>query len=277
MVNTVRGKNVNTARPKAVVNVVQGNNVNVVKALACWIQVSDGLGPQKKLIFLSNVQEYEGLDEGYVAFGGNPKGKKIIGKRTPTLSFMRPFGYPITILNTIDHLGKFDGKADEGFFIRRIVEENLHIRFGESTPNVVGDKTCQNYILLPLWPADPPFSQDPKSPQDDVSKPLSDDEKKVNEDLRKECKSIDQEKDDNGNSTNNVNAASINEANAIGGITSIELPDDPNMPALEDISMFDLSRDNEDVGAEADIIWIQHSKSVLFQLQEFIKIILSIK
>nr|GEX62749.1 putative ribonuclease H-like domain-containing protein [Tanacetum cinerariifolium] len=35
--------------------------------------------------------------------------------RTPTLSFMRPFGHPITIPNTIDHLGKFDGKADEGF------------------------------------------------------------------------------------------------------------------------------------------------------------------
>ncbi|GJU95292.1 ribonuclease H-like domain-containing protein [Tanacetum coccineum] len=28
-------------------------------------------------------------------------------------SFMRPFGCPVTILNTIDHLGKFDGKADE--------------------------------------------------------------------------------------------------------------------------------------------------------------------
>ncbi|GKD47484.1 ribonuclease H-like domain-containing protein, partial [Tanacetum coccineum] len=37
--------------------------------------------------------------------------------RTPTLSFMRPFGCPVTILNTIDHLGKFDGKADEGFFV----------------------------------------------------------------------------------------------------------------------------------------------------------------
>ncbi|GJU61863.1 putative ribonuclease H-like domain-containing protein [Tanacetum coccineum] len=73
--------------------------------------------------------------------------------RTPTLSFMRPFGCPVTILNTIDHLGKFDGKADEGFFVgyslnskafrvfnsrTRIVEENLHIRFSESTPNVVG-------------------------------------------------------------------------------------------------------------------------------------------
>ncbi|GJR37112.1 putative ribonuclease H-like domain-containing protein [Tanacetum coccineum] len=73
--------------------------------------------------------------------------------RPPTLSFMRPFGCPVSILNTIDHLGKFDGKADEGFFVgyslnskafrvfnsrRRILEENLHIRFSENTPNAVG-------------------------------------------------------------------------------------------------------------------------------------------
>ncbi|GJX25648.1 ribonuclease H-like domain-containing protein [Tanacetum coccineum] len=66
---------------------------------------------------------------------------------------MRPFGCPVTSLNTIDHLGKFDGKADEGFFVgyslnskafrvfngrTRIVEEILHIRFSENTPNVVG-------------------------------------------------------------------------------------------------------------------------------------------
>ncbi|GJV82505.1 hypothetical protein Tco_1522403 [Tanacetum coccineum] len=36
-VNTVSGKNVNTARPKAVLNVVKGNQVNVVKASACWV------------------------------------------------------------------------------------------------------------------------------------------------------------------------------------------------------------------------------------------------
>ncbi|GJT84071.1 putative ribonuclease H-like domain-containing protein [Tanacetum coccineum] len=73
--------------------------------------------------------------------------------RTPTLSFMRPFGCLVTILNTIDHLGRFNGKANEGFFVRyslnskafrvfnsrtKIVEENLHIRFSENTPNVVG-------------------------------------------------------------------------------------------------------------------------------------------
>ncbi|GKF72400.1 retrovirus-related pol polyprotein from transposon TNT 1-94 [Tanacetum coccineum] len=37
--------------------------------------------------------------------------------RTPTLSFMRPFGCHITILNTLDYLGKFNGKSDEGFFV----------------------------------------------------------------------------------------------------------------------------------------------------------------
>ncbi|GJY34479.1 putative reverse transcriptase domain-containing protein [Tanacetum coccineum] len=73
--------------------------------------------------------------------------------RKPALSFMRPFGYPVTILNTSDHLGKFDGKADEGFFVRysmnskafrvfnsrtRIVEETLHITFLENKSNVAG-------------------------------------------------------------------------------------------------------------------------------------------
>ncbi|GJV34740.1 ribonuclease H-like domain-containing protein [Tanacetum coccineum] len=40
----------------------------------------------------------------------------IIGK-APSISFMRPFGCPITILNTLDPLGKFDGKAEEGFLV----------------------------------------------------------------------------------------------------------------------------------------------------------------
>ncbi|GJY71967.1 ribonuclease H-like domain-containing protein, partial [Tanacetum coccineum] len=70
----------------------------------------------------------------------------------PALRFMRPFGYPVTFLN-IDHLGKFDGKADEGFFVgysinskafrvfnsrTMIVEENLHVQFSENTPNIAG-------------------------------------------------------------------------------------------------------------------------------------------
>ncbi|GJT23626.1 retrovirus-related pol polyprotein from transposon TNT 1-94 [Tanacetum coccineum] len=92
-----------------------------------------------------------------------------------------------------------------------------------------------------------------KSSQDDRSKPLIDDEKKVDEDPRKDSESFDQEKDDNVNSTNNVNAASTNEVNDVGGKISIEFLDDPNMPALEDYSIFDPSSDDQENGAEADI------------------------
>nr|GEX19077.1 hypothetical protein [Tanacetum cinerariifolium] len=79
---------------------------------------------------------------------------ELFHSRTPTLSFMRPFRCLVTIFNTIDHLGKFDSKVDKGFFVgyslnsktfrvfnsrTRIVEENLHIRFSKSTPNVVDE------------------------------------------------------------------------------------------------------------------------------------------
>ncbi|GKB76271.1 retrovirus-related pol polyprotein from transposon TNT 1-94, partial [Tanacetum coccineum] len=215
---------------------------------------------------------------------------ELFNDRTPTLSFMRPFGCSVTILNTIDHLSKFDGKADEGFLVgyylnskvlrvfnsrTRIVEENLHIRFSESTPNVTGSgpdwlfdidaltrtmnyepivaEPVKDYILLPLWTVDPPFSQNPKSSDDDAFKPSSDVEKKVNEDPRKESECNDQEKEDNVNITNNVNAASTNEVNIVGAKISIEPPIDPNMPALEDISIFDFSRSDEDDDAKADM------------------------
>ncbi|GJZ15497.1 putative ribonuclease H-like domain-containing protein [Tanacetum coccineum] len=232
---------------------------------------------------------------------------------TPTLSFMRPFGCPVTILNTTDHLGKFDGKADEGFCVgyslnskafrvfnsrTSIVEENLHIRFSENTPNADGSgpdwvfdidaliriinyepivagtqsngfagtkandnagqarketELVKHYILLPLWTADPPFSQDLKSSLDDGSKPSIDDEKKVDEDPRKDNDCNDQEKKDNVNSTNNVNAAITYKVNVVGAKTSIKLLVDPNMHALEDYSIFDFSRNDEDDGAMAEI------------------------
>ncbi|GKF71243.1 putative ribonuclease H-like domain-containing protein, partial [Tanacetum coccineum] len=58
--------------------------------------------------------------------------------------------------------------------------------------------------------------------------------------------------EDNVNSTNTVNAAGTNKVNAVGGKTSIELPFDPNMHALEDYNIFVFSRNDEDDGAEAD-------------------------
>ncbi|GJY28787.1 putative ribonuclease H-like domain-containing protein [Tanacetum coccineum] len=94
---------------------------------------------------------------------------------------------------------------------------------------------------------------DPKSSHDDGSKPSSDDGKKVDENPRKESECNDQEKEDNVNSTNNVNAAGTNEVNVVGGKTSIELPFEYNMSALENYSIFDYSSNDKDNGAEADM------------------------
>nr|GFB95805.1 ribonuclease H-like domain-containing protein [Tanacetum cinerariifolium] len=67
--------------------------------------------------------------------------------RTPAIGFLKPFGCHVMILNILDHLGKFDAKRDEGYFIRysmsskafrvvnkrtKRVEENLHVDFLEN-------------------------------------------------------------------------------------------------------------------------------------------------
>nr|GFC73402.1 hypothetical protein [Tanacetum cinerariifolium] len=66
------------------------------------------------------------------------------------------------------------------------------------------------------------------------------------------------QENDSVNSTNrvndvssNVNAAS-NEVNSVGRKSSIELPDDPNMPELEDISIFEDSNEKK-IGAGVNL------------------------
>nr|GEX21594.1 retrotransposon protein, putative, unclassified [Tanacetum cinerariifolium] len=172
-----------------------------------------------------------------------------------------------------DHLAKFNGKDDEGFFVgyslnskafrvfnnkTRIVEENLYIRFYESTPNVVGSGTnwifdidgltrTMNYEPIFVGTQSNGFAStkasdnaDPKSSHDDGFKPSCDDEKKVDEDLSKENKCNDQEKEDKTD-------------NATGTDKDNELLFDPNMPDLEDVSTFNFSSDDEDDVAVADM------------------------
>ncbi|GJT30395.1 putative ribonuclease H-like domain-containing protein [Tanacetum coccineum] len=78
---------------------------------------------------------------------------ELITGKIPIISYIRPFRCHETILNTIDHLGKFHGKSDEGFLVgyslkskafrvynleNKRVEENMHITFLENKPNVAG-------------------------------------------------------------------------------------------------------------------------------------------
>ncbi|GJT82931.1 putative ribonuclease H-like domain-containing protein [Tanacetum coccineum] len=99
---------------------------------------------------------------------------ELLHGRPHSISFMRPFGCHVTFLNTLDPLGKFDRKDDEGFFVgysinskafrvfntrTRKVEENLHITFLENKPNVAGSgpdwlfnidllTNSMNYVLI---------------------------------------------------------------------------------------------------------------------------------
>ncbi|GJU37062.1 putative ribonuclease H-like domain-containing protein [Tanacetum coccineum] len=132
--------------------------------------------------------------------------------RTPTLRFYETIWVSVTILNTHRSLCKFDVRLNEGTQSNSFAGTKASYNAGQVRKET---RPVKDYILLPLWTADPPFSQDLKSSHNDGSKPSSDDGKKVDEDLRKDSKSNDQEKEDNVNSTNNVNVANINEVNAV--------------------------------------------------------------
>nr|GEV65075.1 reverse transcriptase [Tanacetum cinerariifolium] len=261
MVNTVKGNNVNTARPKAVVNAVKGNLVNAVKALACWIQVNNGVGPQKKLIFLPNVQgnpqidlqDKEVIDSG--CSRGNPKGGKLQENVPLKLNIVpkggltRLFAKATSDESKLWHrrLGHLNFKT-----MNKLVKENLVKGSGPDWLSDIDAPTrTMNYEPIVAGTRSNDFA-DPKSSHDDGFKPSSNDGKKVDEDPSKENKCNDQEKKDNVSSSNVVNTISLT-VNAAGTNEDNELSFDPNMPASEDVDTFDFSNKNEDNDIVADI------------------------
>ncbi|GJR68709.1 retrovirus-related pol polyprotein from transposon TNT 1-94 [Tanacetum coccineum] len=56
----------------------------------------------------------------------------------PAINFMKPFGCHVTILNTLDHLGKFDGKSDEDSKSLKEVNIRRHDKFNPaSSPKLI--------------------------------------------------------------------------------------------------------------------------------------------
>ncbi|GJU58768.1 uncharacterized mitochondrial protein-like protein [Tanacetum coccineum] len=104
---------------------------------------------------------------------------------------MRPFGCLVIILNTIDHLG---GGPNWLFDIDALTKSMNYkpVVAGNQSNGSVGTKTCDNagkarvetvpgkdYILLPLWTQDPPFSSSSKDFLDAGFKPSGGEEKKM--------------------------------------------------------------------------------------------------
>ncbi|GJW73441.1 hypothetical protein Tco_0132811 [Tanacetum coccineum] len=190
----------------------------------------------------------------------------------PAFNFIRPFGCPDTILNTIDHLGKFDGKDDEGFFVDALTKSINYkpVVVWNQSNGSTGTKACDDAVKRNSLDAGfkPSGEEEKKDAEDPGNKSGNPTEGKDSKVPSTEEPRTNQEKDDNINNTNNVNTASdgnntnnvnavsstVNatgsEVNAVDLKISIELLNDPNMPELKDIVYSD---DDEDVGAEADI------------------------
>nr|GEV54266.1 hypothetical protein [Tanacetum cinerariifolium] len=318
-VNTARLKVVNTARPRlTVVNAVRANQ----------IQVSDGLGPRRKLISLFYVQSHpqKEFGEGYVIFRGGANGGRITCKgtiktdnldfkdvyfvkelkfnlfsvlqmalvvkphnktpyelfrgRTPTLSFMRPFRYHVTILSTLDHLGKFDGKSDKGYFVgysmnskafrvynirTRRVEENLHIEFLKNKP-IVADAgpewlfdidmltKSMNYVPVIVGTNSSDFagtkdsinagqfSMEIGSTQDYIFMPLWKDGSPLFDSSPKISGDAEKKHDE----VLDKESGASNELNSVFENLNTEYPDDPKMPGLVTIATYDGSEEEAD-------------------------------
>ncbi|GJT65252.1 retrovirus-related pol polyprotein from transposon TNT 1-94 [Tanacetum coccineum] len=132
---------------------------------------------------------------------------EILMGRSPNISFMRPFGCPLTILNTLDHLGKFDGKSEEGYLlgystnskgfrvynrVTRKVQDCLHVNFLENQENQKGkgpDWIFDDQAVLFHGGSPPPPSINPvqnKQHTADKEVPLSSDEQALHDELNKD-------------------------------------------------------------------------------------------
>nr|GEX67020.1 retrovirus-related Pol polyprotein from transposon TNT 1-94 [Tanacetum cinerariifolium] len=187
----------------------------------------------------------------------------LVRKESNIKLLVRPRLCLVTILNTLDPLGKFDRKADEGLFIgysvnskafrvfnsrTRIVEETFHVTFLKNKPNVAGSG--------PTWLFDIDILRKSMNYKGGGKKDVEDPGNEDNEVLSTEEPRVNQEKDANVNSTNNINTvsptanAASTKDNAVDENIVYGCADDPNMPNLEETVYSD---DEEDVRVEADM------------------------
>ncbi|GKD08272.1 retrovirus-related pol polyprotein from transposon TNT 1-94 [Tanacetum coccineum] len=230
---------------------------------------------------------------------------ELIRGRTPLIDFMKHFGCPVTILNTMDHLGKFDGKADEGFFVgysvvskamrvfnkrTRIVEETLNIRFIENTTNLTGNRPdwrfdvdsltiSMNYVPVVAGNqtndivgtrynivADPKVSEeDAKEKRTKMDESgASDKDWKDDQASRSDTAGPSFTNDDPSSPVNAAEASNAFDEQLFKQFSPFKnaftLPPISNVTPMDDTGIFSNAYDDEDVGADANLNNLDHSK-----------------
>nr|GEU35408.1 hypothetical protein [Tanacetum cinerariifolium] len=214
---------------------------------------------------MSYLSDFEELNGGYVAFGGNPNGGKISGKGK---------------IKT----GKFEEKFDEGYLVgysinskvftvfnsrARIVQETLHVNFLENKPNIAGsgstwlfdiDSLTRTMNYQPVTAgnqsnpsADRDAAFDGKEHEVDTKKPESavnvspsskfeDHSDNSSNDVNAAGSIVPTSRQNSSNSTNPFSAAcplNTNASPTYGKFSfndASQLPDNPDMLEIEDIT-----------------------------------------
>nr|GFA66704.1 hypothetical protein [Tanacetum cinerariifolium] len=172
---------------------------------------------------------------------------ELLHGQTLSIGFMRPFGCPVTILNTLDPLGKFKGKVDEGFLVGYSVNSKAFRVFNSRTQKK-GDAAFygkehdaeKSESAVNLSPSSSALSRE----QDDITKKKDKGKSPVeyftgNRDLNAYFEDYSED------SSNDVSAVGPIVPTA-GKTTLTALT--PLVLLMEDIAYFD----HENVGAEAD-------------------------
>nr|GEV12120.1 uncharacterized mitochondrial protein AtMg00810-like [Tanacetum cinerariifolium] len=198
--------------------------------------------------------------------------------------FMRPFGCPVTILNTLDTLGKFNGKADEGFLVGYSISRSgptwlfdidTLTKSMNYQPVIAGNQPNPNVGIQKHFDADKAVEGNVQQYRAKTKKHDDKTNKKAKgKSLVKfstGVRNLSEEFEDfSNNNTNEVNVASTpvpavgqnsnkstNIFSAAGPsntaasptlgkslyVDPSQYPDDPNMPALEDITFSDNEED----------------------------------
>ncbi|GJR62456.1 putative ribonuclease H-like domain-containing protein [Tanacetum coccineum] len=279
----------------------------------------------------SYLTDYEEINGGFVAFGGNSKGGKITRKdkiRTGKLDFEDVYFVKELKFNLFSVSQMCDKKnsvlftdtecvvlspdfklTDESHVLLKVLtKDNMYsvdlkncvsqrgltclfakAKLDESNlwhrrPGHVNFKTMnklhgalnagkarvetlpgKDYILLPLWTQDLPFSSSSKDSPDAGFKPSEEEEKKDAEDPGNESGNLTKGKDSEVPSTKEPRINQEKDASYYGCV------DDPNIPDLEEIGRFS---DAEDDGVDADMtnldthILVKEPKKVIQALKD---------
>nr|GEX75658.1 retrovirus-related Pol polyprotein from transposon TNT 1-94 [Tanacetum cinerariifolium] len=200
---------------------------------------------------------------------------ELLHGRTPCIGFMRPFGCLVTILNTLDHLGKFQKKVDEGFLVgysvcRKAFRNNDKDALVNGKEHDVDTKKYESVVIH--------SSSSSAQTRKKVNKTKGENKENNHDESFTGYRDLNAEFEDcSNNSSNEVNVVGftvptighnfINSTNTFSAagpsnptvsptyekssfINASTLPHDPDMPDLEDITYSD---DKAVVGAEADL------------------------